>query len=39
MGFQKTSMSELNAVIADLLGVPPVDILAGSEAVPAWVPG
>jgi len=39
MGFQKASMSELSNVIADLLGVPSVDILAGSEAVPAWVPG
>ena len=39
MGFQKASIHELSTVIADLLGVPPVDILAGSEAVPAWVPG
>ncbi|HVX31155.1 MAG TPA: TlpA disulfide reductase family protein [Nitrolancea sp.] len=39
MGFQKTSMSELSQVIADLLGVAPVDILAGSENVPTWVPG
>ena len=39
MGFQKASMSELSNVIADLLGVPPVDILTGSENAPAWVPG
>ncbi|HEX7103563.1 MAG TPA: TlpA disulfide reductase family protein [Nitrolancea sp.] len=39
MGFQKASIRELSNVIADLLGVSSVDILAGSEAVPAWVPG
>lgn len=39
MGFQKTSMSELNDIIAERLGVPPVDILAESESAPAWVPG
>jgi peroxiredoxin len=39
MGFQKASMSELSTAIANLLGVPPVDILTGSEAVPVWVPG
>jgi peroxiredoxin len=39
MGFQKASMSELSTAIADLLGVPPVDILTGSDAVPVWVPG
>jgi peroxiredoxin len=39
MGFQKASMSELSDVVADLLGVAPVDILAGSENAPVWVPG
>lgn len=39
IGFQKASMSELSTVVADLLGVSAVDILAGSENVPVWVPG
>jgi peroxiredoxin len=39
MGFQKASMHELSNVVADLLGVPRVDILTGNEAMPAWVPG
>jgi peroxiredoxin len=39
MGFQKASMTELVAKIASLLNSPPVDILAGSEQVAAWVPG
>ena len=39
MGFQKKSMSELNARIAELLGVVPVDILVDSDTVPVWVPG
>lgn len=39
MGFQKASISELSTAIADLLGVAAVDILAGSENTPVWVPG
>jgi hypothetical protein len=39
MGFQKASMSELSGMVADLLGVSSIDILAGSENAPAWVPG
>ena len=39
MGFQKASMIELSAKIADILGTLPVDVAAGSDKVPAWVPG
>jgi peroxiredoxin len=39
MGFQKASIVELSARIAELLGVVPIDVLAGSDQVPAWVPG
>jgi peroxiredoxin len=39
MGFQKASIVELSARIAELLGGVPIDVLAGSDQVPAWVPG
>lgn len=38
-GFDKAAMAELSQRVAELLGVPPVDVLAGSEDVPERVPG
>lgn len=39
VGFQKAEMEALSQRIAELLDVPPVDVLAGAEGQPAWVPG
>lgn len=39
MGFQKSSIIELSARIAELFGAVPVDVLAGTDNVPVWVPG
>jgi peroxiredoxin len=39
VGFQKPAAEELNAKLADLLGVDPVDILEDADDIPAWVPG
>lgn len=39
MGFQKPAMDELSAKVAELLDESVVDITAGTDHVPAWVPG
>lgn len=39
MGFQKPAMDELSAKVAELLGIEPIDITAGTDDVPFWVPG
>lgn len=39
MGFQKPAVAELNAKLAEMLDMEPLDILANTEAVKAWVPG
>jgi peroxiredoxin len=38
-GFQKASLAELSRRIGELLGLEPVDVLAGTEDVPDRVPG
>lgn len=38
-GFQKPGIEELNTKLAALLGVDPIDITAGTDDVPPWVPG
>lgn len=38
-GFQKQAMAELSRRVAELLGVEPVDVVAGTDDVPDWVPG
>lgn len=39
LGFQKAEMETLSAKIAELIGTEPVDIVAGTDDVPGWVPG
>lgn len=39
VGFQKAAMVELSRRVAELLELEPVDVVAGTEDVPDWVPG
>ena len=39
VGFQKPALAELSRRVAELLAVEPVDVVAGTDDVPDWVPG